>query len=392
MLLLFLRCIQAYFLLLITKKERRSCLVIPQFQIYGGTKTYFNSLIKFLTEENYRITVMLSANQLDDEIKKLQSTHSFVIEIVEFDVWRTRFQRPLLNRINKDYLTYQMRELIFFWKALKTKRASMLVCSISNPEELLFLFLSPIRVLYVLHTATMDRMDKFKRILLNICLSRHRQIVTVSNFAKRYVLKNWTAGKNGKYIQVVHNYYQPNLDCTELTTNGTPVILTIGGTASYKNPFFWTEVCKEVARKYKKPIHFIWAGDGPLLEECRANVEDCPQIKFIGFERNVENLYKNCSIYFQPSLYESHGIAVLGAMYHQKPCVVSNRGGMQESITNNDTGYVVDIDNIDSAVEALISLLKDASLSEEMGKKAKNRFDRLFTIEQWKNKMGVILN
>ncbi|GEO07608.1 hypothetical protein SAE01_01040 [Segetibacter aerophilus] len=65
---------------------------------------------------------------------------------------------------------------------------------------------------------------------------------------------------------------------------------------------------------------------------------------------------------------------------------------MQESITNNDTGYVVDIDNIDSAVEALISLLKDASLSEEMGKKAKNRFDRLFTIEQWKNKMGVILN
>ena len=155
---------------------------------------------------------------------------------------------------------------------------------------------------------------------------------------------------------------------------------------------FWIEVCKEVVRRYKNPIQFVWAGDGHLLDECRAMVEDYPQIRFIGYHPKVEELYRNCSIYFQPSILESHGIAVLGAMYHQKVCVVSNRGGLKESIENKVTGYVVDIDNLDNTVDTLIPILKNTELRNEMGKKAKERFDRLFRIECWEHKMEAIFN
>lgn len=389
---LFIKCIRTYFSLILTKKKKQSCLLIPYFESYGGTKTYFMSLIKFLSKNNYDITVMLSSNQLDNEIKKLKEAYPFKIEILEIDIWRTRFQKPLSSRTNKNYLIYQLKELLYFWNFLRNTRSSMIICSIGNPEELLFLFLSPVKMLYIIHTATMDRLDKVKRLLLNFRLAKNRQIITVSNFAKKYILQNWTGGRNTNYIQVVHNYYQPTTNNIQNKEIETPTILTIGAMVFYKNPIFWIEVCMEVLAKYSRPVKFIWAGDGPLLEECRTIVKYHPQIQFIGFQKNVEQLYAQCSVYFQPSIHESHGIAVLGAMYFEKPCVVANRGGLSESVVSNETGYIVDINHSENSAVALVSILKDYAINTEMGKKGRKRFDELFTLEIWENKMNLILN
>jgi len=391
MILLILRCLFAYWKLLFTRKKKRSCVVIPTFEAYGGTRTYFISLIKFLYKQGYDTTVMLLPSQIDEEIKSLQLEHDFAIELLQFDVWRTNFRRPFFSSLNKNYFVYQLQELFYFCRVLRNTRSGVLICSVSNPEELLFLFLCPLKIVYVLHTSTFDKLDRLKRFLLSFRLSKKRQIVTVSNFAKELILDNWTKGKKVDHIQVVYNYYYPKNSFSSVNPTTKHTVFTAGTVAVYKNPIFWVDVCKKVISILGQEITFVWAGDGNLLDECRALADDFPQIKFVGFRANIEELYAECSIYFQPSVFESHGISVLGAMYFEKPCIVSNRGGLPESVINNETGYVVKIEDVDEATSAICNLVKDRHIAEQMGRKGKEKFEKYFTRDIWEEKMTSIM-
>jgi glycosyltransferase involved in cell wall biosynthesis len=90
----------------------------------------------------------------------------------------------------------------------------------------------------------------------------------------------------------------------------------------------------------------MWAGTGSLLQECIESTKQFSEILFLGEVENVEELYSATDLYFQPSLLESHGISVLGAMYHKIPCIVSDQGGLPESIFNNFNGYTINLENI----------------------------------------------
>ena len=140
------------------------------------------------------------------------------------------------------------------------------------------------------------------------------------------------------------------------------------------------------------PIEFIWAGDGDLLDSCKALVKDIPSIKFIGYQKNVEQLYIDCTLYFQPSILESHGIAVLGAMYFEKPCIVSNKQGLPESVLNNETGFIVLIEHPQDAVTAILYLLNNPAKAGEFGKAGKKRFEEKFKKDKWLNEMNFLLN
>ena len=137
-------------------------------------------------------------------------------------------------------------------------------------------------------------------------------------------------------------------------------------------------------------MEFIWAGEGTLLSECRISVIDYPCIKFIGHQENVEKLYAQSSVYFQPSLQESHGIAVLGAMYHQLPCVVSDRGGLKESVIDAVTGFVVEIERPEAAVEKIQFLLQEEKAARIMGQKGRLNYEGKFTAPIWTQSMKNI--
>ena len=118
----------------------------------------------------------------------------------------------------------------------------------------------------------------------------------------------------------------------------------------------------------------------------------CVQVKFTGVNKNVEQLYMDCSIYFQPSIMESHGIAVQGAMYFKKPCVVSDRQGLPESVINNVTGIVVPVKNTTPAAEAIILLLTDAEKAMAFGKAGKQKQEKDFNKTKWTGEMDIIFN
>lgn len=127
----------------------------------------------------------------------------------------------------------------------------------------------------------------------------------------------------------------------------------------------------------KSPGAVFWiVGEGPE----RTPLEN--RIKSLGLENNVfligprndiNALLKRMDIVALTSIAEGSSNAILEAMGAGKPVVVTNVGGLPEAIINNQTGYIVDVNDTAALAEKISRLLTDDNLSREMGEQAKER-------------------
>jgi glycosyltransferase involved in cell wall biosynthesis len=371
------------------KKQPKKILLVAEYGKGGGTRTYFISLLHFLKKQQYEVTVLMNNKDVDQEIDNLVSELEFKTLSSNFDFWCIDLDNLHPGLTKKQLISYQLREMLFWCNILNENHFSGLIFSVGYPEQYLYTFLLPVKLRYILHTQPLKNADKFKRWILKSQLGQQKQITTVSESSKTAIETCWLQSKSSPYIKLVHNFYEPKFKNVSIqNSDGIKRILTIGSVESYKNPFFFIECAKEIiARTKDNKVVFTWAGDGSLLAECRNRIKDYPQIKFEGNKENVEELYEASYIYFQPSLQESHGIAVLGAMYHQLPCLVSNRGGLKESVIDGVTGFVVETEDTKKAVEKINYLLQDKKAARLMGGNGYKNYIDKFTEVAWTQSM-----
>ena len=78
---------------------------------------------------------------------------------------------------------------------------------------------------------------------------------------------------------------------------------------------------------------------------------------------------------------EGFGISFLEAGARGKPVIGGNHGGVPEVIVDGETGFLVDPYDVQELADAIIKLLTDSKLAEEMGRKGKERVFKYFTSE-----------
>jgi glycosyltransferase involved in cell wall biosynthesis len=90
--------------------------------------------------------------------------------------------------------------------------------------------------------------------------------------------------------------------------------------------------------------------------------------------------YRSADICVVPSLYENAPYTVLEAQASGKPVVGTAAGGSKEYIADGQSGFVVPARDAESLSAAIVKLVKDASLRQEMGRAARElsllQFDR----------------
>ena len=99
-------------------------------------------------------------------------------------------------------------------------------------------------------------------------------------------------------------------------------------------------------------------------------------------ERVLSQLYANCDIFVAPSLSESFGLIFLEAMAQAKPVVAFRTGGVLEVVAHNETGILVELDDIDELANALIRLTEDGETRQRMGKCGYERVRTRFTAKR----------
>jgi glycosyltransferase involved in cell wall biosynthesis len=98
-----------------------------------------------------------------------------------------------------------------------------------------------------------------------------------------------------------------------------------------------------------------------------------------------------CDAVVVPSLKEGFGLAAIEAMALGRPVVATSVGGLTEIVSENQTGFLVPPNNPQALANALIDLLRDKSLADQMGHAGRERMVENFDLRKQMRKVYSIL-
>ena len=123
-------------------------------------------------------------------------------------------------------------------------------------------------------------------------------------------------------------------------------------------------------------------GDTYTEESLNAAIENEPQIQYIGYRSDVENLYMTSDIIIMPSRWdEPFGLINIEAGAASKPIIATKVGGIPEIIIHGENGFLVDRDDIESLVFYTKKLIEDKALRIDMGKRGRQIVEEKFTTQ-----------
>ena len=167
---------------------------------------------------------------------------------------------------------------------------------------------------------------------------------------------------------------------------GEPADPVVFGVSSQLSPSkghsFLLQAC-EILKNRGLGFRLRIAGTGrlePVLRsECkRRGIEQV--VEFAGFQNPIGPFLGGLHVFVLPSLGESFSNAVLEAMWAGLPVVAFRAGGVPEVV--GSAGMLVPPKNAEALAEAMERLLCDPDLRGELGRRARERAEREYSVER----------
>lgn len=175
---------------------------------------------------------------------------------------------------------------------------------------------------------------------------------------------------------------------------GKVILLTVGYLIKRKAHEYVIQALQESIKRMPNLVYLI-VGEGPeedylkrLVDRLRLN----DYVEFCGRKdrETVMEYMSICDLFVMPSWDEAFGVVYLEAMGHGKPVIACRGQGIEDVIVDGKTGLLVKPKDLDSLKEAMIRLLSDRSLAEDMGRKGRQVVLSHFTWEKSAQKlMGI---
>ena len=108
------------------------------------------------------------------------------------------------------------------------------------------------------------------------------------------------------------------------------------------------------------------------------------RILFLG-EQPTENLpllFRSLDVYIAPQRWEGFGLTPIEAMSSGVPVIATKAGVFEEMVLPNNTGYIVEYDDIDTIFKHLSVLLSNKALLNDMSEQARARVIDAFNIQK----------
>ncbi len=119
----------------------------------------------------------------------------------------------------------------------------------------------------------------------------------------------------------------------------------------------------------KLPSKLILLGDGPELLDMRKKARELDIeefVLFLGKQDQVSEFYQMSDLVLLLSEKESFGLTLLEAMKTGVVPIGSNAGGIKEVIKHEETGFIVDIGDSESASHYALELLTNPELYKKL--------------------------
>jgi glycosyltransferase involved in cell wall biosynthesis len=181
--------------------------------------------------------------------------------------------------------------------------------------------------------------------------------LTVSEFTRRRMSELLDISPDR--IAVVGNGVAAEYFASPTSLSPDPYVLVVGGLWDRKGGDIVLRVARELASRQSGLSIRVAGKNDAEFEGQAANV---PNIELLGHvsQQMLPELYRRATALFFPSRYEGFGIPVIEAMASLTPVVCSDQAALQD--TAGDSAIIVPLDDIDSAVTALMSVREDPAL------------------------------
>jgi glycosyltransferase involved in cell wall biosynthesis len=218
------------------------------------------------------------------------------------------------------------------------------------------------------------------------CYTIFNSIATMKSYSST-IWSNWKVVYNGVDIPVKTRQ--------KISKINNPIVIGFAGQmVSHKRPEFFLQAFK-LAEGSIPNIKGSMAGDGDLLPRIKfisskLGIKD--KIAFHGYLLSMSTFYRDIDIMVLTSEKEPFGRVVIEAMSYGCPVIASRVGGVKEIIKNNETGYLVNKNDISAFAEKIIALAKDYDLRYQMGELARESVSEKFSLDSYVSNMCNLIN
>ena len=352
----------------------RKVLYLLNFAGKAGTERYVETLVKYLSADG-RIQPYFAYNEGGLLVERLEAMGVPCRRIEmrrRFDRRAARELAALCGEWDIDLVhCHYLRE---HYTALLAKDY--------NPK---------IRVIYTNHFVMAN--DAVTRLSNRWMDRRQDQIIAVCSRGREQLMAN---GWGGDRIQVIFNAVDPAVwagDRSESTLRqelGLPedrfVILCASRFAGDKGHKYLIDSVNRLTTLTDRPFTLVLAGDGPLLEPAKEQVRTLgleDRVIFLGFRKDIKNLYKGADLYVNSSQHEALSFLIIEAMAAGLPVIATDMGGNSD-IVNEETGCgpLVVYDDPASMSAAMLRFLEDPAYLAQCRENARKTVEEKFEVHK----------
>ncbi|MCC6288365.1 MAG: N-acetyl-alpha-D-glucosaminyl L-malate synthase BshA [Chitinophagaceae bacterium] len=224
--------------------------------------------------------------------------------------------------------------------------------------------------------------DKTYAPVVAFSINQSDAITAVSENLKQETYKTFNIEKD---IEVIHNFVDVRrfarkpIDAFRkvIAPNNERIVLHASNFRKIKR-------IEDVVKIFKKlnevlPSKLLLVGDGPerpVIEDLARQLNLFEEVRFVGKQQDMEEIFAIADLFLLPSEYESFGLSALEAMAAGAPVVATNVGGLPEIIIPGVNGYMGNIGDVDQMAKYAIDILKDESTFQQFRENAKKQAEK----------------
>ncbi len=236
------------------------------------------------------------------------------------------------------------------------------------------------RIIHTVHRSDGDRVARLK-IIRRALLNNVSVITAVSDAAgKTFACANEYRSR----IITVYNGIDINRFGAESESGAGPVIGMVANLSFDKDHETLLKGFAGILELY--PVaRLVIVGDGPrreYLENIALRLNIAQSVDFMGFCTDIPVVLSKFAVYVHSAHTEGFGIAILEAMAAGIPVVASNVGGIPEVVEDNVSGLLFERGDSEALRTAILKLLKDNKLKNNLIVNARDRLLKKFSLER----------
>lgn len=341
----------------------------------AGTERYVQTLIEQLNGKKIKAFFAYNEEGLLVERLKEFGIETYRIEMrSRYDLRAARRLAALCRRLNIDLIhTHYLRENYI---------AMLAQC-----------YGSKAKVAYTNHFILQNNL--VTRVSNRIMNPLEAGVIAVCNRGKEMMISNGVAASK---IRVLFNAVDPEYwrkpEASTLRgelgiSEDTFVLLCASRFAHDKGHSYLVRTMAELKNLTDRKFICILAGDGPLLDEIKKlttemNLEK--DILFIGFRKDIKNLFTGSNLYFNSSEHEASSFLILEALAAGLPVVATDMGGNND-IINEKTGCgrLVKYEDAPGTAREIKKIMDDENLLNELRQNAFKAVQENFNLVKMAN-------